>query len=229
MPHDPNQSNHNNNTNGLNSNGLPQFENFGQVLRFLRKEYYPAWMSRSNPDLPRVHLTALALTECLGRHGYSISSSAFSALESGATLPRDPHAFLQALLACFPLPSDDTVWTALVRHLGYGLLRRDLGKPWAGYIIPKDATEAAFAPAPPESGPVPAVAAGPAVAAQSRPAQSGAAGGLQTSATTPAVASPAATNPAATNGANLNGPNGNNPGGSGANANLNGARPGIPG
>ncbi len=120
------------------NNRIHDFKSFGQVLRYLRKEYYPEHVLQLlPPGTSRVQLTALALIECLAKHGYSISSGAFSGLESGASLPRDPNGFLAALHKCLPMPDNDEIWKALVWHLGYDLLRRDLGEPWVGYVIPR--------------------------------------------------------------------------------------------
>jgi hypothetical protein len=116
--------------------GTPVFEHFGQVLRYLRKYYYAEHVLRMPPGASAFRLTALSLIECLTKHGYSLSSGAFSALEAGTSLPRDPGKFLDTLSRCLPMPARDPLWETLVWRLAYDILLRDLGKPWVDELLP---------------------------------------------------------------------------------------------
>jgi hypothetical protein len=116
---------------------MGSWNNFGEVLRYLRKEYYPEHVINLPPGATKMQVTATSLVECLTKHGYSMSTGAFSALESGATLPREPDQFLDALARCLPMDREDPVWQALVHQLAYDVIRRELGEPWASYVIPR--------------------------------------------------------------------------------------------
>jgi len=123
------------NTDNMTS-GPTGFKHFGQVLRYLRQHYYAEHVLRMPPGASAIRLTALSLIECLTKHGYSLSSGAFSALEAGTSLPRDPGKFLDALSRCLPMPAGDPLWETLVWRLAYDILLRDLGKPWVDELLP---------------------------------------------------------------------------------------------
>lgn len=91
--------------------------------------------------MPRLKLTALALTECLTNAGYHLTSGAYSEIESGASIPRDPIRFIDTVAQCLLL-DDPKDKEALARQLAYDLVRSKLGERIAQLTIrPPESSE----------------------------------------------------------------------------------------
>ncbi len=109
---------------------------FGRRLRELR-ETYPERISRAESALPVLRATpsASAVIECMRQEaGYVISNAAYSEVENGLNVPRDPPRFVDAVALCLRLTGDEK--TDLERRLAfdivYGKLRertRDVCPP----------------------------------------------------------------------------------------------------
>jgi hypothetical protein len=107
---------------------------FGGMLREFRETYF-ARISR-NHGVPNVkmHLTALALIECMREHGYPISSGAYSMVEAGATMPKNPRRFLAVIGTCLDL--DDQQRRALTEQVAHDILVARLGEEVARSAFP---------------------------------------------------------------------------------------------
>lgn len=104
----------------------PKFENFGALLYYLRTTHSER-VARNHPDMPirRIRLTQAGLIACLERSGYSISSGAYSEIEQGISLPRDPERFIGALSTCLEL--NDNERSRLARQLARDAVKPKLG------------------------------------------------------------------------------------------------------
>jgi len=115
-----------------------QFQHFGEALRYYR-ETYQERISRNNPDMPempRIRITALSLIGCMDRKGYSISSGAYSEIEAGISIPKDPRAFLEAATKCLAIEENSDEWRALVQQLGYDIVAKKLGDEYTRLVFP---------------------------------------------------------------------------------------------
>jgi hypothetical protein len=72
--------------------------------------------------MPRIRITALSLIGCMDRKGYSISSGAYSEIETEISIPKDPRAFLEAAIKCLTIEEGSDEWREPVRQLGYDLV-----------------------------------------------------------------------------------------------------------
>lgn len=122
-----------------NNNATMAFSNFGEVLRYARTSHGGRVFNLPEGVTPP-ELSSRKLIAGLAEHDYPISSGAFSSLEAGNSLPRDPERFLRALFICLGLSADDELGRLLTLHLAYDLLQRDLGKyaKLLDEIIPED-------------------------------------------------------------------------------------------
>jgi hypothetical protein len=112
------------------------FEDLGDLLRYLRRTY-ASRTGRSRAGMPKVTLTALSLIACLGGHGYPITSGAYSLLEQGKTLPRNPERFLGAICTCLDVPSTDKYWALLRYQYAYDLVARSVDSKFADKYVPR--------------------------------------------------------------------------------------------
>ena len=115
-----------------------RFQHFGEALRYYR-ETYQERISKNNPampDMPRIRITALSLIGCMDRKGYSISSGAYSEIEAGISIPKDPRAFLEAATKCLAIEESSDDWRALVQQLGYDIVAKKLGPEYASFVFP---------------------------------------------------------------------------------------------
>jgi hypothetical protein len=87
--------------------------------------------------MPKVTLTALSLIACLGEHGYPITSGAYSLLEQGKTLPRNPERFFGAICTCLDVPSTDKYWALLRYQYAYDLVARSVDSQFADKYVPR--------------------------------------------------------------------------------------------
>ena len=112
------------------------FEDLGDLLRYLRRTY-ASRTGRSRAGMPKVTLTALSLIACLGEHGYPITSGAYSLLEQGKTLPRNPERFFGAICTCLDVPSTDKYWALLRYQYAYDLVARSVDSQFADKYVPR--------------------------------------------------------------------------------------------
>lgn len=112
------------------------FESFGDMLTYLRQTY-GARTGRVGRGLPKVHLTALSLIECLTEHGYPITSGAYSLLEQGKTLPKNPNTFFEAVCTCLAIESSDKYWTLLRYQYMYDMMARSVNREFADRYAPR--------------------------------------------------------------------------------------------
>jgi hypothetical protein len=111
-----------------------RFQHFGEALRYYRETYQER--TNSNPDMPRMRVTALALIGCMEKRGYPISSGAYSEIESGISIPKDPRTFLEAAAKCLAIQDGSDEWRALVQQLGYDIVAKKLGPEYASFVFP---------------------------------------------------------------------------------------------
>ena len=107
-----------------------RFEHFGEALRHYRETYQDR-IRQTNPDMPRIRITALALIDCMDRKGYSISSGAYSEIEAGISIPKDPKAFIAAAASCLAIAEGSADWEALLLQLAFDVLAKKLGEELA--------------------------------------------------------------------------------------------------
>lgn len=102
------------------------FENFGALVYYLRVTHLER-VGRKHPDQPirRVHLTQAALIACLEDAGYQISSGAYSEIEQGISIPRDPKRFIEALSIALDLNDDER--RQLAQQVAYDVAKAKLG------------------------------------------------------------------------------------------------------
>lgn len=112
-----------------------RFAHFGEALRYYR-ETYQERTNKNNPDMPRIRITALSLIGCMERRGYPISSGAYSEIESGTSIPKDPRAFLEAAAKCLAIEEGSEDWRILVQQLGYDIVAKKLGTEYASFVFP---------------------------------------------------------------------------------------------
>lgn len=116
-------------------NDNPQFKRFGDMLRYFRNTYGDR-MHQRNALMPRgVKLPATGLVECLNEHGYEISQSTYSEIESGATFPRYSGKFINTVCTCLGLESGKQEWKALSQQLVFDVVRDRFGEQIAQLAV----------------------------------------------------------------------------------------------
>lgn len=113
-----------------------EFDSFGDMLTYLRRTF-GARTGRVGRGLPRVNLTALSLIDCLGASGYPITSGAYSLLEQGKTLPKNPERFFDAICRCLAIESTDKYWTLLRYQYMYDMMARSVNREFADRYAPR--------------------------------------------------------------------------------------------
>jgi hypothetical protein len=110
--------------------GMPEFENFGAALRYYREHIAERLRPLAPGRLPDIQLTAKEVVSCMREAGYSISQPAFSDIEAGSYLPKDPAEFMEAVVPCLALEQNSPAYFNLMDHLVRDVLRPRL-KPEA--------------------------------------------------------------------------------------------------
>lgn len=118
------------------------YDNFGQVLRGVREGIIPRRVRRNNenPDLPgnNAKVTSLSLIGCMKTlGGYSISSGAYSEIEQGISIPKDPRRFIRAVGRCAEIEHDEllrdleqqAVFDQTARKFGIDVASRTVSRP----------------------------------------------------------------------------------------------------
>lgn len=109
-------------------------QHFGGMLREFRETYFERISRKHGVPNVKMHLTALALIECMREHGYQISSGAYSMVEAGVTMPKDPRRFIGAISACLDLDADQD--RALTEQVAHDILAARLGDEVARNAFP---------------------------------------------------------------------------------------------
>ena len=122
-----------------NGGSSGEYDTFGQLLRRSR-ESYPDRFRRKYPGAPRVKLTALALIECLREKGYPLTSGAYSEIENGSNLPRDPQRFVDAIAECLLL-DEQKDYEELARRLAYDIVRARASKRMADIAFGRESAD----------------------------------------------------------------------------------------
>ena len=107
---------------------------FGGMLREFRETYFARISHKHGVPNVKMHLTALALIECMREHGYSMSSGAYSMVEAGATMPKDPRRFLATIGTCLDLDEDQR--RLLTEQVAHDILVTRLGDEVARNAFP---------------------------------------------------------------------------------------------
>lgn len=118
------------------TDGRIDFDSLGDMLSYLR-ETYGERTGHSGQDLPKVRLTALSLISCLTKHGYPITSGAYSLLEQGKTLPKHPDRFFEAVCKCLAIEGTDKYWTLLRYQYMYDMMLRSVSREFADRYAPR--------------------------------------------------------------------------------------------
>lgn len=117
-----------------------QFEHFGAVLRYCRETVS---QRLGRPELPHMQVTAAALLRCIEQTDKeaALSQAAYSDIENGFSLPRNPERFLHAVASCLAIEVGSLEWHLLVQYLGYGLMAQKLGPALADQLLEMDVGE----------------------------------------------------------------------------------------
>jgi hypothetical protein len=107
---------------------------FGGMLREFRETYFERISQKHGVPNVKMHLTALALIECMREHGYPISSGAYSMVEAGATMPKDPKRFIVIVGTCLDLDMDQL--RLLTEQVAHDILVAKLGDEVARRAFP---------------------------------------------------------------------------------------------
>lgn len=107
---------------------------FGEMLREFRETYFERISRKHEVPNLKMHLTALALIERMREQGYPISSGAYSMVEAGATMPKDPKRFVAIIGSCLDLDTEQL--RALTEQVGYDILASKLGDEVASRAFP---------------------------------------------------------------------------------------------
>ena len=105
------------------------------MLREFRESYFERISRKHGVPNVKMHLTALALIECMREQGYTISSGAYSMVEAGATMPKDPKRFVAIIGTCLDLDPDQI--HLLTEQVAHDILVSKLGDEVARSAFPK--------------------------------------------------------------------------------------------
>jgi hypothetical protein len=111
-----------------------KYGHFGEALQAYRESVSDR-LRQINPRLPRMQLSAASLIEAMRDVGYSISPGAYSEIEAGNSLPRDPRAFLDAVSPPLAIERDSLEWWILQQNLARDLVSQKLGPIAAEWVL----------------------------------------------------------------------------------------------
>lgn len=112
-----------------------QAHHFGAMLRAFRESYFERISRKHGVPNVKMHLTALALIERMREQGYPISSGAYSMVEAGATMPKDPRRFITVIATCLDL--DPEQLQELTQQVAHDILVAKLGEEVARSAFPQ--------------------------------------------------------------------------------------------
>lgn len=110
-----------------------RYKHFGAALQAYRESVSDR-LRQNNPLLPRMQLSAASLLAAMRDTGYSLSPGAYSEIEAGHTLPRDPRAFLDAVCPALAIDRNSLDWWILHQYLAHDLIKQKLGEDAAAWI-----------------------------------------------------------------------------------------------
>lgn len=106
---------------------MPEFPHFGAALRYYR-EHIADRIRRFVPGrLPDIQLTAKDVVSCMREADFSVSQAAYSDIEQGQYLPKDPKLFFAKVVPCLALEQGSDEYENLMDHLMRDVLRQKLG------------------------------------------------------------------------------------------------------
>lgn len=111
----------------LVENDLREFPNFGAALRHYRENIAERLRRYVPGRLPDIQLSAKEVVTCMRAADYPISQAAFSDIEQGMYLPKDPERFLEKVITCLALDKDSPEYRNLLDHLMRDILIQRLG------------------------------------------------------------------------------------------------------
>lgn len=122
--------------------GMPEFESFGAALRYYREHIADRLRPLAPGRLPDIQLTAKEVVSCMREAGYQISQPAFSDIEQGLYLPKDPAEFLEAVVPCLALEQGSPEYLNLMDHMVREVLKtrlkpEDLDDYWLAIRAPR--------------------------------------------------------------------------------------------
>lgn len=103
---------------------MPLFPHFGAALRFYREHI----AERLTPYVPGIQISAKDVVSSMKRAGYPISQAAYSDIEQGLYLPKDPEHFMEKVIPCLAVQMDSPEYHNLMDHLVYDVLKQRVGE-----------------------------------------------------------------------------------------------------
>jgi hypothetical protein len=107
---------------------MPEFPNFGAALRYSREHIADRLRQYVPGRMPDVQLTAKQVVSNMREAGYTISPAAYSDIEQGIFLPRDPDDFMDKIVQSLALEKDSHEYHNLMDHLVRDILKQKLGE-----------------------------------------------------------------------------------------------------
>lgn len=105
----------------------PEFGSFGAALRYYRENI----ADRARRYLPGrvagLQLTAKDVVAGMKDAGYFISQAAYSDIEQGQYLPKDPGRFLEAVVPSLALEPGSPEYVNLMDHLLFDMIEQKVG------------------------------------------------------------------------------------------------------
>lgn len=109
----------------------PEFKSFGDALRYYREHIAERIRPLVPGRLPNVQLTAKDVVAAMKDMHYTISQAAYSDIEQGQYLPKDPDRFMEAVVPSLALEVGSPEYLNLMDHLLFDVIRQKLGEETA--------------------------------------------------------------------------------------------------
>src|SRR5262249_43432399 len=100
---------------------------FGDALRYYREHMAERLQQYVPGRLPAMQLTAKEVVASMRQAGVEISQAAYSDIEQGLYLPKDPGGFLRAGVSCLGIEENSLELRTLMDHLAIDVLKQKLG------------------------------------------------------------------------------------------------------
>lgn len=105
----------------------PAFGSFGEALHFYREHIADRIRGLLPGRVPDLQLTAKDVVSGMKEAGYFISQAAYSDIEQGQYLPKEPGSFLDAVAPCLGLEHGGPEYHNLMDHLLFDMVKQKLG------------------------------------------------------------------------------------------------------